>query len=359
MRLTSAAGIAMLLLVPAADACSLAYQPWEKASFHDDGLWYVDGSSLRHVDGLVETAVAEAFFLSYARLPGDRLLVAGQDGLGADCSGDPWLELRDAGAVAWREETAARVFAHPLGPFVQMDRALLRLDGDELVAAGTLAKDAYIVGWTTDGKPVTRDGGGLAFDGRSLPIPSGDEPEVAAHDGRLGALEALWDNRAEAFTAATLHVVADDAVTNVTWGVAGGWGDGLAWAGGWLAAAGGRAYLVTEEVTDLGVADARNVAARGGQGVVFTDAGYVVFDGTQAVQAWERDPQTRLWRPAAIDTEPPRRVEHETTGPGRLLSDPTGSRTATTGDGGTFTVPGAAPMLLALAALALAAVRRR
>lgn len=365
MRSATLVVFGLALAAPAAEACSLAYQPYDQPSFHDDGLWFVDGAALLHVDGLVETRVVEAYFLGYARLADDGLLVAGQDGLGADCSGDPWLELREGDTVRWRQEKGARVFAHPLGPFVQKDRELFRLEDGELARVGTLPDNDYIVGWTTGGTPVARDSGSIHFDGRRLALPSGDEPAVSEHDGLLGVVEVLWDNQLERSTSVALHVVHGDQVSNVTWELPpeqDAWGDGLAWAKGWLAAAGGRAYLVTDKVTDLGVAGARAVASRGEQGVVFTDQGYVVFDGTEPVEAWERDRQTRLWRPVSPTMQGGGDVEAEFEGPGPWLQQERRDEAALTvsgGDEGPFTVPGAGPLVVALAALALAAIRRR
>jgi hypothetical protein len=361
MRSVALAVLALALAAPAGQACSLAFQPYDQASFHDDGLWFVEGDGLLHVDGLIEAREAEGFFLTYARLADGGLLVAGQDGLGADCSGDAWLELRDGDGVRWREEEGARVFPHALGPFVQRDRELLRLVDGELAAYGTLPQDSYIIGWTTDGLPVVRDRGGLRFGARTLDLPSGDEPDVAEHDGLLGVAEAIWDNQAEAYRDVVLHIVDGAAVTNVSWEVPGGWGAGIAWAGGWLVAAGGRAYLVTDAVTDLGVDEARAVAHRGGQGVVFTDDGYVVFDGTRPVEAWDRNPATGVWRPVAAETEPPRVVAASHEGPGPWVGEASGSGSASSppADDGAFTIPAVGPMLLAFAALALAAARRR
>lgn len=349
-----------LLGVPGAQACSLAYVPFSDATFHDDGLWYVDGSSLRHVQGGLESTAAEGFFLSYARLEGERLLVAGQDGLGADCSGDRWMELRDGDAVVWREERDGRVFAHPEGPFVQSGRSLLRLDGDDLVRVGDLPEDAWILGFTTEGDPVLRDGGRVTFGTRALDLREAyGEPAVAHHDGRLGVLEVVWSEATEGAESASLHVVDGDRVRTATWGLGEDWGFGLAWADGWYALAGGRAFLVTDDaVTDLGVEDARAVAARGTHGVVFTETGYVVFDGTDAVEAWERSGAAGLWRPTAPDTQPARNVAATWDGDGQVqgTSSPPGDGHPGDEDG-VVDVPASAAV--ALLALALAAATRR
>lgn len=369
LQLAAVGALALVLMVPGATACSLVHQPFAGAAFHGGELWYEELSELRHVQQGRETVVAEGYFLSFAVLPDDRLLVAGQDGLGGDCSGVGWLELRDGDDVVWRRQHDAQVFAHAAGPFVAIQEGdrfdsreaptLWRLEGDDLVAVGTGREPGWLLGFSAAGEPIEAADNGVHVGNRFIHL--GDNNGVAAAGARgheVAILERVLEGPA------TLHVLDGDGVGTRTWDVGDAWGTAVAPAGpdAWAVALGGRAYRVRDDgVHDLGIADVRTVAAHGEDGAVavFTEAGYVVVEGDKSVSAWQRDGAS--WRPVAAPTTSQRPVP-STAGDGTVLhaSSTSGSGSDDTG-GDVWSVPASGSWaILALGgSLLVAAVRRR
>jgi uncharacterized protein (TIGR03382 family) len=362
-------GLLVLVLLPGAGACTLAYQPIDHVTFDGELMWYVDGTSLRVRRGALDAEVANAFALSYVPLPDDGLLVAGQDGLGSDCSGRGWVELRRGGHLVWRQEERPRetdsylvndpedphvVFAHPQGPFVQTGRQVWRLEGDELVEWVDLPDHGWLIGWTADARPILNDGEARTVQVGDVQLTLSANGFIwdVATDGRTTALVERRDWRDT-----VLHLVEDGRASNVTWTPPEGFEPGVAWAGGaWIVGTGSRAYRVAGgSLTDLGVADVIHVAAQGDRAAVFTEEGYVVFDGTVAVEAWKRD--GNLWTPTAVGTEPPRGHAAQTAGPQDLPPAPAAGQDAGSGSS-PIPVPGLPP-LAALALLSVAAGLRR
>lgn len=286
----------LLGLAPAAQACSLAYEPFADAAWDDGGdLLFVDESHLRRVHDLREETLAEGFFLSYAEGAGG-LLVAGQTGLGAMCEGVDWIRWTVEGREAWERSGPARVFAHEDGPLAAKDGALLGVAGGELEPTGrTYPPERYVEGVTADGGPVYRDRDSIVVGPYTVPAPT-DEAFAVAHNATATAL---------AFSGTSLTrllVVASDGSTEET-----AWPArqdrievDVAWAptAGWVVASGGHAFLAFGgRVTDLGV-EAMAVGARGPQPAAFQESGYTVFAGTRAVERWTRS-QDGTWSAAA------------------------------------------------------------
>lgn len=297
-----------LALLPGAAACSLAGQTFGQATFdlEDGDLWYVDGAgTLRRQHGALDTEVEDAFFLTYATLAGETQLIAGQDGLGADCSGQDWLELRRGGERVWRKDRQVEgdplfnanlgtsAFPHPLGPFAQLDGRFWRLDGDDLVEAGRPTPGTWTLGFDAQGRPVEVAEKDAYVGGHRLPL-TGYATAMASGDGMTAIVERIdW-------RITVVHFLVGDQVHNVTWTPPQGWEPTAAWSDVFVLSVGSRAYRVTAtgEVTDLGVADVVAVAARGEHTAVFTEDGYTVFDGTQPIERWTRGDGT--WTPAAV-----------------------------------------------------------
>jgi hypothetical protein len=281
--------VAFGVLLPGAQACSLAYQPFADPSWDAAGdLRYVDGSHLLRVEGAADRAVADGFFLSYADADGG-LLVSGQDGLGGDCSGTRWLRWLADGSVAWERtgvDRGARVVAHADGPLVALDGRWWRWrDGDLHATDWTLPEEGYLLGATADGAPVTADGQRIVAGDHVVDLRPGEVPAVA-HNASATAFALSGPDGAR------LVVLAADGRTEETrWAARQDVVD-VAWADatGWVVAAGGRAFLVAGGlVTDLGV-DALAVGARGPQPAAFGPSGYTVFAGPRAVEQWTRAP---------------------------------------------------------------------
>jgi hypothetical protein len=341
----------LLLLAPAAQACSLVHQPFAGASWDAGGdLRYVDGARLQRVHGTREETLAEGFFLSYADGDGGMLL-AGQTGLGAACDGVRWLRWVIAGQEVWERSGRARAFAHEDGPLAAKDGMLWRVLDGQLEAMGqAYPADRYVEGVTADGGPVYREGEALVVGPLSVPASSSESLAVA-HNATATALALSGPGGAR-----LLEVSPGGAVVETTWAAQQDQVD-VAWApsAGWVVAAGGRAFLVAGgRVTDLGVGAAA-VGARGPQPVAFDDAGYTVFAGTRAVERWTRS-QDGAWS-AAPPSGTARPVSASSTS-GEASPAPTpyeGPRVF-----GHKLLPGPPPWaLVALLAVAAAGLRRR
>lgn len=357
MRFAAPLALLALLAAPAAQACSLAYTPFAGATFDGGDLWYGDGTELRQARGAVEAAVADGFFLSFSVLD-DGLLVAGQRGLGADCSGTGWVELRRGGQAVWRREGAkaedAAVLRSAAGSFVRIGGDVLRLDGDRLVPHASRWGDAWLVAVTDDGELVQQATDELRIGDRVMRLDG--YLGVAGSHGGVVAVTASAPGGGRT----TLHLVEGTQVRNVTWSNPEGWGSGLAWAGdAWHVIAGGRAYRVQDGVvTDLGVAEARAVAARGDQAAVFTEGGYTVFDGPAATEAWRRD--GGVWSPVPPEAGPAARVHATVSEPGPWALETAFEEGMTTGPDGddVLDIPGPGIALLLPLGLAVALRRR-
>jgi hypothetical protein len=288
-------GLALLLLVPAGEACSLLYRPFDQAQWQGE-LAFNDGGSLRRVDGAVERTVTDGWFLTYAQTS-DGYLVAGQEGLGADCSGDSWLRLYRDGSVAWSRSTKATVFPHEDGAVVFMaDKAYRLREGRLLDAAIGVPRDTWIFGITKDGQPVSYDGLVLRVGDYAFRTPSSDF--AVAHSASETAVVRFLDGDLLLSTTS-----GDGVLTNLAWPVGQDLVD-VAWADAWIVAAGGRAFrIVGDQVTDLGLRDVVAVGERGGQAVVFQSDGYTVFVGTLPVESSSRSP-AGLWTAKAPRADP-------------------------------------------------------
>ncbi|HEX2065775.1 MAG TPA: hypothetical protein VHI93_03085 [Candidatus Thermoplasmatota archaeon] len=337
--------LAMVLLAPPAGACSLVHRPFDQPSW-DSALHYVDGEALHRVDGPIDTTLADGFFLSYGEA-GDLVLVAGQEGLGGDCSGDGWLRLLRGSTPVWEKAGEARVWNDPGGPIAQHAGAFWRLRGTELVRLpAAVPSDAYVRGWTPQGEPVHRAPGAIVAG--AIQVPREDVAGFEIHVARSGQATGI------AFTdgtQATLLEVAGGKVRSITWPAGHGHG-GLAWADGWYALLGDRVYRVRDGVTDLGV-EGVSVGSRGGQAVVFSQEGYTVFEGTSPVAAARR--VEGAWAPTAAGRDVSRPVA------GAAWSDVEAGVVPPAGPSGSGTLGLAATSLLpALGAVGLAlALRRR
>lgn len=350
---------ASLAATPKVAACSLAYIPYQHASWEED-LHFVDGGALRQVRNGVEATLVEGFFLSYAT-DGDVLLVGGQDGLGADCSGEGWLRLQRAGTVLWEKEGMGRVFADADGPIAVHDGQAFRLDGRELAPLGIAVEQGhYVLGWTPDAKPVYRS----TETPRAVGVVVGDtlvpfddvgsfEPAVSRNDAATAFTFQRWTTEPGPVE---IHEVRDGAVRSRSWpgaGAEGGHEPGIAWADAWYVVGGGRAFHVPAgdgPVTDLGV-KAVAVTSRDGRAVVFTERGYTVYEGTVPVEMAQRTqggvwlPDSALPVPRTVDAEPWR-----DDGPGeQVVSPPPPPRAS----------PGLGAPLVAVVVAALAAASRR
>lgn len=272
--------LAALLCAPSATACSLAFQPFAQPTWERE-LHYVEGTDLRRVDGVGEATAAQGFFLSYATA-GGLLLVGGQDGLGADCSGTGWLRLLRGSEVLWEKAGQGRVWSDPDGPIALHGGSAWRLQGTELVAlpAGIPA-DVYVQGWTPEGKPVYRGSGAIVVGPVAVPREDVAQFEVFVARNAAATGVAFHDG-----ARATLLEVAGAQVRSISWPVASGFG-GIAWADGWYVLLGGRVFLVRDGVTDLGV-EAVSVGSQGTKAVVFSEEGYTLFEGTKPVAAARR-----------------------------------------------------------------------
>jgi MYXO-CTERM domain-containing protein len=339
-------GLALLLVVPAGEACSLIHRPFDQAQWQGE-LAFNDGGSLRRVEGAVERVVADGWFLTYAQTS-DGYLVAGQEGLGADCSGDSWLRLYRDGAVAWTRAAKATVFPHEEGAVVFMADKAYRLREGRLVDAPLgVPRDAWIFGITNEGQPVSHDGLVLRVGDYAFRTPSADF--AVAHSPSETAVVRFLDGQL------LLSKTAGDGVlTNLAWTVGQDLVD-VAWADAWIVAAGGRAFrVVGDQVTDLGLRDVVAVGERSGQAVVFQSDGYTVFIGTIPVEASSRGP-AGLWSAKAPRAEPSQVT-------GVTQSSTRGTHFPVEGgpsDGEGRGTPFPSALLLALALLAAAAVRRR
>jgi hypothetical protein len=283
----------LLLLAPAAEACSIIHQPFARATWDANGdLRFVDGARLQRVNGTREETLAEGFFVTYADGEGGMLL-AGQRGLGGECEGPQWLRWVAGGQEAWERSGRATVFAHEDGPLAAKDGMLWRVRDGQLEATGqAYPAERYVAGVTAEGGPVYRDGEALVVGSRSLPVSPSDGLAVA-HNATATALALSGPDGAR-----LLVLSPDGAFAETSWPANWSQAD-VAWAptAGWVVAAGGRAFLVDGgRVTDLGV-EAAAVGARGPQPVAFDDGGYTVFAGTRAVERWTRS-QDGAWSAA-------------------------------------------------------------
>jgi hypothetical protein len=347
-RTLALAALSAVLLLPAAEACDLAFVPFDQPSWGEEGdLRFVEGDRLVRVQDGRETAVAQGFFLSYADGDGG-LVIAGQEGLGADCSGTPWL--RADGFERSGLDRNARVFQHEGGPLVVHEGRLWRwADGSLQRTEWAVPADSYVQGVTADGGPVYRSGETVVVGGHALPFPA-SEPYSVGHNGTHTAIASSGPQGAR-----LLFVAADGTVDAVAWPAGEDWRTGVAWTGtGWIVTAGGRAFLVapgpSPAVTDLGVA-AVSVGARGPQPVAFQQDGYTVFVADRAVERWTRDGgRWTLGPPAATATPSPVAASSSQTSAGEAPE--------AGGDRGT-PAPPPAGALAALAAAAALASRRR
>lgn len=330
----------------AASACSLAYEPFADPTW-DGMLRYVDGSELRAKDGGADLVLESGFFLTYA-VDGDTLVVSGQKGLDADCTGEGWLRIVEDDRVVHAESGMHKVFDHADGAIVVQDgeARLLPWDGGDERRLARLPDDVWVRAWSPALHPAYMDGDTVHAGGRSFDVPAGARVEMAAGPGRTGVL--VMDGER-----ATLYDVHDDAAAPVferSWTVGEAWQGDLAWAGHWYAVVEGKLYALDEVVqhVDIG-AEVVSVGARGDAAVAFHQDGYVLLDGTEAVSAAER--QDGAWRPVSA---------HASTRAVDSSSHPDASGWTESRGGGeegveTLPLPGIGLVLVAL----LVALRRR
>ncbi|MEK6986384.1 MAG: hypothetical protein AABX89_08420 [Candidatus Thermoplasmatota archaeon] len=293
--------LALLSALPSAQACSLLYVPFADPTW-DGALHYVDGGSLFRVDGWAETELEEGYFLSYATV-GDRLLVSGQNGLGADCSGDDFLRLYEGDRLVWQRSGGSRVWPHEKGPFTKLGDDYFRLVGEELVPYKVDDRGDYILGWTHDGKPMLRDRGTMRVGDLVVDVDlSGSEPAVA-HNGQTSAFLFSEDN-GRGPDRAHLWVLDGDAWQVTRWTLPNDEEYApttLAWVDGWVGTVAGHAYRIDGEVTDLDVQGVA-VTVHGDSTVVFQEDGYTVFAETLPLEARER--RDGVWLPRQPNADP-------------------------------------------------------
>lgn len=344
----------LLLLAPAAEACSLAYEPFGQTAWDAEGrLRFVDFDRLQRVEDGRERTVAQGYFLMHAEGDGG-LLVAGQDGLGSDCSGEPWLRWGPGGAVgavAWERSGFGRppqVFPHEDGPLVAFDGKLWRWADGGLHGTDWSFPATYLLGVTADGRPVHQDGETVVAGAHAVQVPLYTSVAVA-HNATATAVVFAQEDEAR-----LLLVSAGGVVSETRWPTGPDRSQpSVAWTGAeWVVAAGQRAYLVAGgSVTDLGV-KAVAVGSRGPQPVAFQESGYTVFAGTRAVERWTRE--DGVWTLAAPEPT-------STASPVSASTSQTAAGEAPDADGGGFfgrDAP-APPLAWALAALGGLAARRR
>ncbi len=97
MRLIALTIVALLVAAPSADACSLFYRSFWLGDLDGDNLVTAIGQDAVWIDLATGTqhTIAEDFFPEL-RAEGGLVFHAGQQGLGADCSGTPYFEVEDA-----------------------------------------------------------------------------------------------------------------------------------------------------------------------------------------------------------------------------------------------------------------------
>lgn len=337
--------VGVLASVPAAQACSLAHYPFGQAQWVDGRLHFVDGDRLLRVDGATETTLATGYLLSCAPHEGG-LAVAGQDGLGADCSGADWLRLYVDGRVESEQDDEARVFPHGDQALVWRDDRLEPFSPAPGQDAGyPVPRDTWLVGATHEGKPVYQDRGDLVLGDVAVAIDGFADDAAHSADATAAVHYAAEGG------AVLTELRPDGSVVQVSWPVAQGGVMGVVWADGWAVAAGERAYFLRDgSVLELGPAIA--VGARGDQVAVFTQSGYTLYDDGEAVEAWTRG-TGGLWTPTSTPSGTSQPVD--ATGQGVSAS---GAPPVDDGDGLPIPALPVAP-LVAMLALAGVAMRRR
>ncbi len=99
--------LGLLFILPGAQACSIAYQEFDQGALDGDTIAATLGQDVVRIDLATgrQLTIDEGYFPGVAANAG-HLFVAGQETLGADCSGDGYLQVHDASAaIVWEGST--------------------------------------------------------------------------------------------------------------------------------------------------------------------------------------------------------------------------------------------------------------
>lgn len=239
--------LAALLAVaatPAAQACSIAYNEFGHAAWEGDRVWFDRGQSIKvlHLTTGLEQDWEDAFFPGVGA-GGGRVVVVGQDGLGADCSGTTWLRVQDPSTGVVQHEGDKALFAVWDGGFVWYDNGVNwrtwagqtgKVAGSDLgvgddvwdIGLAVSADGALVALMKGDGsdlRVLPRTGGAaLDVDMPTIENGRGDGSRTLAFsaDGQWLARAVMTDD------GATIHVVPIDGGDGWTFDLT---GEGFAW----------------------------------------------------------------------------------------------------------------------------------
>lgn len=198
--------LAASLLAPGAQACSIALTDLADVDIQAEHVVVQRGTRVAVIDWTtgIERTVSEDFFPRFEAGPGGRALVAAQEGLGADCSGDQYVALYGpSGNEVERWDGDAAIASWPAGILIA-DGAIEAYSwtgGDAQAPAGTVHRDAAfavspdgqtLVAARDDKARVIEDGGVVA----TLTRPGAGLEAVAAGNG-AAYLSSAWEGGQE------------------------------------------------------------------------------------------------------------------------------------------------------------------
>lgn len=167
----------LVMLVPATQACSIAYQEFSQGDLGGDTVVTNLGQDVVAIDlGTGQMKTLDEGFFPHVRIDdgGDWIYIAGQDGLGADCSGDKYLKiLRGA-----QTQEAAGVQAFD----IDSKAAFIRGNTVTVAALGSKTGSSFSIpaapqdGFSTPPRFI-------ALDDSHVAVSSGDRISVYSHSG--------------------------------------------------------------------------------------------------------------------------------------------------------------------------------